>query len=291
MFGRVFVLLFVVFLTATLFGCGAEEEIILGEEVVVEKWIDPIDVGKEYLLEAEVPKVGDTVFLSTGEHHTVEESDFIDLKERGTFISTLTNFRPNPKNPGTFLYSEKIPRGYVVPEGPPIVSLYSYALFDKEGIPVISFLQLKDRPIRKHNNVQQRESFKFLNYSVGIDRVLDHHLLLYIEYQTLKTPEFGGEVGRGRQLILIPKGETLVGSYTIPPGGTYPTFDKVSVRVLPYTDMNTIELPVEVDNFDSSDDGFSRKDLVVVEGHTFRPYRIASSSFFMKQKIPTESDW
>ena len=78
MFGRFFVLLFVVFFTATLFGCGAEEEeIILGEEVVVEKWIDPIDVGKEYLLEAEVPKVGDTVFLSTGEHHTVEESTLL----------------------------------------------------------------------------------------------------------------------------------------------------------------------------------------------------------------------
>ena len=133
MFCRFFVLLFV---TATFFGCGAEEKIILGEEVVVEKWIDPIDVGKEYLLEAEVPKVGDTVFLSTGEHHTVEESSFIDLKERGTFISTLTNFRPNPKNPGTFLYSEKIPRGYVVPEGPPIVSLYSDALFYQEGIPI-----------------------------------------------------------------------------------------------------------------------------------------------------------
>ena len=69
MFSRFFVLLFVVFLTATLLGCGAEkEEIILGEEVVVEQWIDPTDIGEEYLLEAEVPKVGDTVFLSTGGH-------------------------------------------------------------------------------------------------------------------------------------------------------------------------------------------------------------------------------
>ena len=290
MFCRFFVLLFVVFFTATLFGCGAEEEeIILGEEVVVEKWIDPTDVGKEYLVE--VPKVGDTVFLSTEGQYTITGSDSVKLEEQGIFVSTFTNIRPNPENPGAFLYDARIPRGYVVPEGPPIVSLYSATLFYQEDIPIISFLQLKDRPIRKHNNVQQWESFKFLNYSVGIDRVLDHHLLLYIEYQTLKTPEFGGEMGRGRQLILIPKGETLVGSYTIPPGGTYPTFDKVSVRVLPYTDMNAIELPVEVDNFDSSDDGFSRKDLVVVEGHTFRPYRIASSSFFMEQKIPTESDW
>ena len=171
------------------------------------------------------------------------------------------------------------------------MSLYSDTLFSQEGIPVTSSLQLKGRPIRKHNNVQQWESLGALNYSVGIDRVLDHHLLLYIEYQTLESPEFGGEVGRGRQLFLIPKGETLVGSYYSPPDDSYPTFDRISVRVLPYTDMSAIELPVEVDNFDSSDDGFSRKDLVVVEGHTFRPYRIASSSFFMAQIIPTESDW
>ena len=49
-----------------------------------------------------------------------------------------------------------------------------------------------------------------MGYSVGIDRVLDHHLLVYVEYQTLDRPEDGGEVGRGRQLILIPKGETFV---------------------------------------------------------------------------------
>ena len=56
MFNRFFVLLLVVFFIVTLFGCGAEEEeILLGEEVVVEKWIDPTDTGKEYLIENEDP--------------------------------------------------------------------------------------------------------------------------------------------------------------------------------------------------------------------------------------------
>ena len=290
MFGRVFVLLFVVFFTATLFGCGAEEEeeIILGEEVVVEKWIDPTDVGKEYLVE--VPKAGDTVFLSTGGQYTVTKFDVIDLRERGTFISTLTNVRPNPEDPDALIYDEEILRGYVVPEGPPIVSLYSEGLFLREGILDAGPDRLKDRPIRKHNNVQQLERMGGMSYSVGIDRVLDHHLLVYVGYQTLDRPEDGGEVGRGHQLILIPKGETFVYTHSLPPNDIYQYYDKISVRVLPHTDMNDIDLPVEVDNFDI-DGGLSKKDITVIAGHTFRPYRIASSSFLMQQAIPTESNW
>ena len=49
--------------------------------------------------------------------------------------------------------------------------------------------------------------------------------------------------------------------------------------------MSNIELPVEVDNFDSGDDDLSKKDLTVIAGHTFRSYRIASSSFYMGQEI------
>ena len=151
--------------------------------------------------------------------------------------------------------------------------------------------RLKDRPIRKHNNVLRWERIAYINYSVGIDRVLDHNLLVYVEYQTLESPEYGGEVGRGRQLVLIPKGETFVRGYSLPPDNLIKDYDKISVRVLPYTDMSDIELPVVPDNFDSGNHDFSKKDITVVEGHTFRPYRIASSSFFMGQVIPTESDW
>ena len=134
MFCRFFVLLFVVFLIATLFSCGVEkEEILLGEEVVVEKWIDPTDIGKEYLPEAEIPKVGDTVFLSKGGQLTITKSDVFDIRDRGTFIYTLTNLRPDPEDPGAFLYDEEILRGYVVPEGLPVVSLYSKDLLLREG--------------------------------------------------------------------------------------------------------------------------------------------------------------
>ena len=287
-----FVLFFVVFLTATLFGCGAEkEDILLGEEVVVEKWIDPTDIGKEYLLEDEILEVGDTVFLSTGKRYTITESDAVEMKEQGIFVFTLTNMRPSSKNPGVLIYDAKIPRGYVVPEGPPIVSLYSEDLFLQEGIFDVGPDRLKDRPIRKHNNVQQWESATYISYWIGIDRVLDHHLLVYVEYQTLNRPEDGGEVARGRQLLLIPKGETLVRGGSLPPNYIYRYYDKISVRVLPHTDMSNIELPVEVDNFDSGDDDLSKKDLTVIAGHTFRSYRIASSSFYMGQEIPTKSDW
>ena len=169
--------------------------------------------------------------------------------------------------------------------------MYSKDLLLKEGISDVGPDRLKDHPIRKHNNVQQwGGDNSYLNYSVGIDRVLDHHLLVYVEYQTLESPELGSEVGRGRQLILIPKGETFIYCPIIPPDYTYQSYNKISVRVLPYTDMDDIKLPVKVDNLDS-DDGFSLKDITVVAGHTFRPYRIASSSFFMQLAIPTESNW
>ena len=84
MFCRFFVLLFVVFFTAALFGCGAEEEdIILGEEAVVEKWIDPTDVGKEYLLRMKFQRLAILFFSQLREAIHYWESDAIEMKERG----------------------------------------------------------------------------------------------------------------------------------------------------------------------------------------------------------------
>ena len=106
MFCRFFVLLFVAFFTATLFGCGAEkEEIILGEEAVVEKWIDPTDIGEEYVVKDVVH--GDTVFLSTtSKQYTIGEFDSIDFTERGVFITTYI-VKPDPREPNLFIADEE----------------------------------------------------------------------------------------------------------------------------------------------------------------------------------------
>ena len=70
-------------------------------------------------------------------------------------------------------------------------------------------------------------------------------------------------------------------------------FDKISVRVLPYKEMEEIELPYEVFNegIRHRYHNLGPRDVVVVEGHTYRPYRIHSSSFFLMERIPPESIW
>lgn len=272
----------------TILGCGGdEEEILLDEEIVAEEWINPVDIGKEYMIEN--VEVGDEVLLSTGGRRTVGDFDVIDSLGGGVFYLIAIEPAPTPEKPDLF---EIVDEGFVVPEGPPIVSLYSRDILLEKGIGHLS--RLIEFPIQKHNNVlrRDRELVRFLSYSVGIDRVLDYHLLVYVEYQMLDSPELGSAVYRGRQLILIPKGETLVFGGGVPIDDNYRYFDKISIRVLPYTNMEDIQLPVEVDNLSSSSvAGLPKKDVTVVKGHEFRPYRIASSSFYMREAIPPESNW
>ena len=163
-------LIFLTLCVATLIfiGCGGDEEIPIGEEVVVDKWIEPEDIGKNYTVG--FPKVGDTVSLSTGGQYTMTKWSILDKRENGIFISTLVNVRENPENPGTFISDGEINRGYIVPEGDPIVSLYSKDLLLREGILNVGPHILINHPIRKHNNVQQWEGLTYMSYSVGIDR-------------------------------------------------------------------------------------------------------------------------
>ena len=170
------------------------------------------------------------------------------------------------------------------------MSLHTWDLIDALGI---EGYVIGKYPVRSDNNVQQIKYIGSMNYHIGIDRRLDHHFLVYVEYQLLQVPEEGGVVSRGRQLVAIPKGKTLIAGGTIPPVDDGP-YDKISVRVLPYKEMEEIELPYEVDNYRVQDNdfrGYARDDFTVIAGHKFRPYRIASSSFFILEKIPTESDW
>ena len=292
-------LIFLTLCIATLIfiGCGGDEEIPLGEEVVVDKWIEPEDIGKEYSVKE--PALGDTVLLHTGEQYKIREFDvgqdfdswqLID----GKYFITTVILRPKPDEPNTFIVEDRIQKGYVVPEGPPIVSLHSWELLQALGIE--DFNRMKEFPVRSDNNVQQDEQNNSLRYEISIDRALPYHLLVYVEYQLLESPEKGGGVRRGRQLLLIPKGVTLVYGDGLPTdlgsGGEGP-FDKISVRVLPYKEMEEIELPYEVFNegIRHRYHNLGPRDVVVVEGHTYRPYRIHSSSFFLMERIPPESIW
>ena len=75
----------------------------------------------------------------------------------------------------------------------------------------------------------------------------------------------------------------------VPRNNSYRDFEKISVTVLPHTDMEEVELPVELDDFKHQ--GLPLRDRVVVEGHKFRPYRIASSSFYLVHAATVESNW
>ena len=79
--------------------------------------------------------------------------------------------------------------------------------------------------------------------------------------------------------------------HSLPPNDIYRYYDKISVRVLPHTDMNDIDLPVEVDNFDSVDDGLSKKDHHCHSGAYVQTLPYCQFFLFMQQAIPTKSDW
>ena len=91
--------------TVMFMGCGEMKKYPSGEEVV-DKWIEPEDIGKNYTVEA--PNVGDTVLLSTEIQHTIEENDFVSKKVDDLFVSTLVNVRENPEDPGTCFYDREI---------------------------------------------------------------------------------------------------------------------------------------------------------------------------------------
>ena len=281
MFLRVFVLLVaVVFSVFFLFGCGGGEEIIPGEEIILEKeeWVDPVDIGEKYSVVENVSP-GDVISLSTEDGYIVSVGEKI---VDGVLIYFKLDEDPNTPNA---FYVTEIPRGVVVPEGPPIVRLHTNRRSTGSEL------------VEKHNNVDRREKVVLLSYNVSIDRVLDYHLLVYVEYQTMERQELGGAVHRGRNLLLIPKGETEVHTLYVPNDNEHREFEKVSIRILPYGDMNDLNLPVQVDNYvdasrnPNSHIGLPLEDITVLEGHEYRPYRIASSSFYMIQATPIERNW
>ena len=265
-----------------LLGCGGDDPTTPGEEVVSDKWKEPKDIGKVYTVDK--PKLGDTVFLSTGEEYTIGKFDHVAKREEGFFITTYVS-DPHPDEPNRFIVREKIERGFVVPEGAPIVRIFSP--FWNEDI-----REPEDRQITKKNNIQ--EDSLTPSFDISIDRVVDYNLPIYIEYQLQQREAFGGEVTRRRFLVVVVQGNTYTSgwlNFQRGVGNKRNEYMRASISVLPYTEMNKIELPAKIGaNLDYFDEiGLPIRDKTIPEGHKFRPYRIASSSFFMAINTPDPS--
>ena len=261
-------------------GCGADEVLIPEEGIVVNQWEDPVDVGKWYSV-GEVG-VGDVVTLSTGEQYTVGKFDGIHWEEQKQFITTYI-VKPNPHKPESFVAEDEIQRGYVVPDGPPIVSLTVYEFVpDSEGGTYVT------KQVTGESNLQDDV---WLQPHIKVDRILDYNLPIYIEFQSQEKEELGGEVQRIRFLTVVLKGETFARpvhvddwSYNF---GDRSTHVRTSVSILSHTEMESIDLPVYLD---IEHRNASLEDRVLLEGHIFRPYRIASSSFLMGE-VEVERSW
>ena len=173
--------------------------------------------------------------------------------------------------------------GYViVPEGPPIVRLRNV---------------YSDELVGPHNNVQNDGAA--IGCAVEIDRVLDYNLLVYVEIQTLSRPSLGNEVRRRRLLLALFKGagrfreiDILIGADEFPViyAGNSDEHVQSSISILPYTEMEKIDLPTEIDHGTRDLDYLPLGDRVISEGHTFRPYRIASSSYLIGNEAVGQ-DW
>ena len=238
----------------TLLGCDSDngkiEPLIRCPEAHL-LWRDPIDTGSHYPVRN--VSVGDTVLLQSGAYREIKASDDIHTSIDGmTRIAFTEESVDENGNPITIARSFNI-----VPEGPPIVSIY----VDRQ---------------RAYDTI---EATTYYNYSIGIDRVLDYPLFVSVEHQVAAPPEYGPqfprEVSRHRLLHVIPKGEI-----TTPPldGAGHPEdYTRVSVRILPYSEMDRIVLPTEVAVKNRAD--LPIENRVVLEGYTFQPYRIKSPSY------------
>ena len=254
-----------------LFGCGADEVLIPGEEVVVNEWVDPVDIGKEYGI-GDV-EVGDTVTLSTGELHTIRKHDLFIEKSPDGVAATLHVFisKPIPYGSGGSLIEWN--QITIVPDGPPIIFIGT----DYER-------PLAVERVTKSDNIQDRVG---LHFAIEVDRILDYNLPVYLEYQAQMRKEFGGEVRRVRFLTVIQKGESFALRVFTEDDpylsvGDPEKHERACISILPYTEMEKIALPASLDispHLPYYD--MPPEDRIIPAGHTFRPYRIASSSFLM----------
>lgn len=266
------------FAVSLFLGCGADEELVPGEEVLVKKWVDPVDIGKDYIVNMDVVqsmKEG-PLLLDTGKAIDVTVGSGFAVRSVEDGVQVVSGVKVQRDG-----YVETVSQveGYVVLEGPPIVTLH-YLSFVVDGE------WRSDVPVTKDNNVRE---YTGIAYSVTIDRVLDYNLPIYMEFQTRKIVT--GEVHRGRFFLIVLKGnryafgELPTDSYN-GIGSTH-FDDRASLSVLPHTEAEEVDLPVTV--LHSPDVPW--QDRSIPEGYSFRPYRIRSSSFIMGVAPEVESNW
>ena len=234
-------------------------------------WTVPVDIGDSYPVGS--VGAGDTVLLSNGTHHTLKENEHsvaigqtkILTLQVPVFNAAGDLLRDPSGNLATRTQSLTI-----VPEGPP-------------GPPIVYIFQ-DDRYIYDPNI---EKPFPLLDYYLMIDRILDHHLFVYVESQVLEPQITGGGARLYRFLHIIPRGQYTSLQLSC---GNYIGFDpyvKASVRILPYMEMDEIKLPVRVD-IDQNvkltpelDDIMPDYRIFLHKDHDFQPYRIASPSYII----------
>ena len=259
----------------TIFGCGAGEDEPQETSESLPPWSDPVDIGDYYPVGNVGP--GITVLLSNGTHHTLTENENpVNIGRRKMLTLQVSVFNAD----GDLLLD---PTGHpatrtrsftIIPEGPP-------------GPPVVYLIE--DNRYTSDPNIEK--PFPLLDHYLMIDRILYYDLFVYVEYQVLEPWITGGGARSHRFLHIIPKGQYISARLSC---GNYIGFEpyvKASVRILPYKEMDEIELPVRVDldknakvvvESDIAPEIFLRKD------HDFQPYRIASPSYIIGEREEIE---
>lgn len=268
-------LLFFGFLT--IFGCGAGEDITQETSESLPPWTVPVDIGTYY----PVGNVGtgDTVLLSNGTRHTLKENEYpVDSGQ----TKTLTIQMPVFNETGDLLRdltgspATRTQAFTIVPEGPP-------------GPPIVYIFE--DNRYIHDPNIER--PFPLLDHYLMIDRVLDYHLFVYVESQQLEPEIIGGGARSYHFLHIIPRGQYTSARLDCGNYIGYEPFVKASVRILPHTETDEIELPVRVDldkNYKVPPELDIAPDyrFFLREDHVFQPYRIASPSYIIGESDEIE---
>ena len=283
-------------------GGVVDDEAVTPDASIVEKWINPVDIGEAYPPVGEL-KTGDIVVVSPrafarvdrkyeigfivdekpddfqiyveGEvddllnvylkkHPVRAKIDYITTWNGLTYIQTYTfKRRWNADGKWEWVYDERLDWGG------------SARRRVKPGF--VSFVILSEWD----------DDSDDINLAIGLDRTLEYNLLIYLE---LQTQNVAGEVRRERVFRLVPKDTPSFHlDWENVPTDEFPwirigdkgEYVKASVSILSHTEMEKIALPISID--------VGTKNIVIPAGHTFRPYRILSPSYKMYEA--SEENW
>ena len=146
------------------------------------------NIGEVYTVTVGDIDFGDVVTLATGKQHKVGKFDFIELTEDGALLTAYA-LVADPRQPVDLWVREEIFSEFIVPEGDPIVSIFSRFWNETLG-------EYEKKQVTEENNIKQDSITP--SFDIRIDRAVDYNLPIYCEYQVQKRAAFGGEVTRYR---------------------------------------------------------------------------------------------